>query len=507
MLSSEQGRSENTAYSIWYFLVCAMISAVVVWLTRNALYSDSVDIGWHYVVTNYISRFWSWPPHGSVRPMDDYPVLAHTLAASVGVVVGSNLRAMLMISVFSTCAIYALLGWGARRSGVSGWFFALIAGTFMIVFADSNIFWGNEVITNFFYPQVLGEAAFLGFLLYITTVQRLAFKVIVACAAVLLLDYVHTLSAVHLALSFPFLWTMQFLQGWRATRRFPWQTFTLAGVLMGGLSLLVISNDAFFSMIKNATHDGGISVYLGNAGILALIFVNGILFVALAVLAASNKSGLICPNFVLAALGGVTGAAFVQWVLFNLCGYGSPYAVAKHAFGLGSLFVVAIATITLDVFTIPAKSLLGDFHAKLPIRSSGIPLAGSAFMCLALVSLFWNRPSLSLQRVEIYENDAKQLSENELGSKVLGHTVSFNTQFPIGINFAIAKAVLGVSGYNQIEQIQIFFGKLDSKVQTADYFLISSIQAAGLDPACEVTTSLPLTVSRLVHARCYNEIK
>ena len=153
-------------------------------------------------------------------------------------------------------------------------------------------------ITNFFYPQVLGEAG-ISDSIGITTLQRLAFKVIVACGAVLLLDYVHTLSAVHLALSFPFLWTMQFLQGWRATRRFPWQTFTLAGVNhMGGLSLLVISNHAFFSMVKNATHDGGISVYLGNAGILALIFVNGILFVALAVLAASNKSGLICPNFV-----------------------------------------------------------------------------------------------------------------------------------------------------------------------------------------------------------------
>src|SRR5262249_52711594 len=160
------------------------------------------------------------PPHGSVRPMDDYPVLAHTLAASVGAVIGSNLRALFMLSVFSTCAIYALLGWGTRRSGVSGGFFALIAGTLMIVLARSNIFWGNEVIGNFFYPQVVGEAGFLAFLLYITTLKRFAFKVIVACGAVILLNYVYTLSAVHLALSFPFLWTTRFLQDWQATRRF-----------------------------------------------------------------------------------------------------------------------------------------------------------------------------------------------------------------------------------------------------------------------------------------------
>jgi hypothetical protein len=276
---------------------------------------------------------------------------------------------------------------------------------------------------------------------------------------------------------------------------------------MSALSFLVVSNDAFFSMIKNAAHNGGISVYLGNTGILALIFVNGILFVTLALFVASNKSGLIYPNFVLAALGGVTGAAFVQWLSFNLLGYGSAYAVAKHAFGLGSLFVVAVATITLDAFTTPAKSFLSHFHTKLPLRWSGTPLAGSVFMCLALVSLLWHRPSLSLQSVEMYQNDAKQLIESELGSKVLGHTVSFNTQFPVGINFTIAKAVLEVSGYKQIEQIQIFFGKLNPEEKAADYLLISPIQAAAFDPACEVQTSLPLTVSKLVRASCYYDMK
>jgi hypothetical protein len=507
MSGSEQKTVENNTYAIPYFLVCAMISAGVAWLTRNALYSDSVDIGWHYAITNYISQFLSWPPHDSVRPIDNYPVLAHTLATLIGVFAGSNLRAMLLLSVFSTCAIYALLGWGTRRSGFSGWLFALIAGMLMIVFAPSNIFWGNEVITNFFYPQVVGEAGFLGFLLYIASLHRLAFKVIVACGAVVLLDYIFALSAVHLALSCPLLWTVQGMQRWQATRRFPWQTVTLAGMLLAGLSLLVVSNAAFFSMVRNAAFNGGVNVSLGNGGILALIILDGTLFVVLAVLAASNKSRLIHPSFVLAALGGVTAAAFVQWVFFNLLGYGSPYAVAKHAFGLGSLFVVAITTITLDVLATPAKSFWSYFSVKLPVRLSGSPFAGCLFMCLALVSLFWNRPSLSLQNVEMYENDAKHLTKSELGNKILGHTVSFNTQFPAGINFTIAKAILEVRGYSQIEQIQIFFGRLSAEEKAADYFLISPNQAAALDPACEVQTSAPLTVSKLVRASCYHDMK
>ncbi len=46
-------------------------------------------------------------------------------------------------------------------------------------------------------------------------------------------------------------------------------------------------------MIKNATYDGGINVYLGNAGILVIILVNIALFAMLAILAVSNKSGLV----------------------------------------------------------------------------------------------------------------------------------------------------------------------------------------------------------------------
>jgi len=491
-----------------YLLASLTILACAVWWTRNILYSDSVDLGWHYVVTDYISRFWAWPPkYGSVRPADDYPLLAHTMAALVGAVIRSNLRALVMLSVLSTCAIYALLGWGARRSGLSGWSFSLMAGTLMILLAPLNIFWGDEVIANFYYAQVVGEAAFLAFLLFISTLRSLPVKVVAACAATFLLDYVYTPSAVHLALSCPLLWTVPFLQRWRITHRFPWKEFTFGGVLLGLLALLVISNSIFFSMIKNAAYNGGINVYFGNAGILVIILVNIALFAVLAILAVSNKSGLVNPNFVLAALGGVTGAAIIQWVCFDFFGYGSPYAVSKHAFALGSMLVVAFTTVTLDLLSAASRFLLRPFHAQVQIRLAGTALAPSLFMGLALLSLWWDRPNLSLRSIETYENDARQLVSSEEGSSVVGRTVSFNSQFSSGINFTIAKVALGVSGYNQIEQVMIYSGNLRPEEQTADYFLISPVQATRLDPACEVKTSFPLVASRLVRATCYNQIR
>jgi hypothetical protein len=79
--------------------------------------------------------------------------------------------------------------------------------------------------------------------------------------------------------------------------------------------------------------------------------------------------------------------------------------------------------------------------------------------------------------VEAYETDTRRLVASELGSEVLRNAVSFNTQFSIGISFTIAKGVLEVAGYNEIEQIQIFFSKLRPEEQTARYLLTSSLQS------------------------------
>jgi hypothetical protein len=259
-------------------------------------------------------------------------------------------------------------------------------------------------------------------------------------------------------------------------------------------------------MVQNAAHDGGVLLGLGHRGILGLILVNSALFAVLAYLVSIDKSGLLLPNFVIAALGGVTAAAFTQWILFEALGYGSPYAVAKHAFALGSLFVVAVVTVILDLLI--AVTGLSTISVRMKIRTglSNSPLAPILFMGLALGSLWWNRPSLSLRAVEAYDHDAQFLAASKLGSEILGNTVSFNTQFPTGINFAIAKGSLNVAGYNQIEQIQIFFGKLRTEEQTARYFLISPVQASPLNPNCEVQLHPPLAASKLLHARCYEQL-
>jgi hypothetical protein len=485
-----------------YLATALLISACAVWITRKALYSESLDVGNHYAVTEYISRYGAWPPTRSpVRPWDDYPLLAHTMAAFAGRAIGSNLRALLALSVLSTCAIYAVLGWGTRRFGLSGWIFSLSAGGLMMLFSYLNIFWGSEVITNFFYAQIVGEAGYLAFLLLISNLRDWSVKAVVGCAGTYVLVHVYTLSAVHLALSCPLLWAVHFLQSWQINRRLPFRELAFGALLLSILIILVAANDTFSSMVANAGHGARIDV-LGNGGFVGIVFANLLLLAALAFMSINNKSGLMNPDFVLAALGGVTGAALIQWLTREVFGYGAPYALSKHTFALGSMFVVAAATVALDMFFALSRSR----HAARNINFGGSVLAPALFMTLALLSLWWGRPRIDLTTVEAFDNDARKLAAGEIGKTVVGQTVAFHSRFSEGINFAVALADLGVSEHNRVEQVSIYSGKLRPEEQTAAYFVVSPNQMTTLHPDCRVLNIPPLKVSILVHARCYDQV-
>jgi hypothetical protein len=264
---------------------------------------------------------------------------------------------------------------------------------------------------------------------------------------------------------------------------------------------MVVANNTFLSMVTNAAHGLRIDV-LGDAGFIGVIFINIFLFGVITFLCVNNKSGLTNADFVLAALGGTTSAALIQWLSRELLGYGSPYSLSKHTFALGSMFIVALVTVTLDMFFVLSKSQYTARNTTLSVSA----LAPALFMTLALFSIWWGRPSTNLRSVEMLDSDARQLAVGEIGKAVVDHTVAFHSQFSLGVNFAVAKGVLGLSGHNQIEQILVYLRKLEPEEQTAIYFLVSPDQMTKLHVDCGVLASLPLKISRLVHASCYDKL-
>ena len=152
-----------------------------------------------YAAADYIGRTRAWPPPASaVMPADNYPLLSHTIAGLLGVGIGSTLRALLTLSILSTCLIYGVLGWATRRSDSFGLPFAVVAGALTFLFAPLNIIWGNEVISNFFFPQIVGDALFLLILFVTTTLINFRAKLILLCVStVILIKYIRYM---------PFIW-------------------------------------------------------------------------------------------------------------------------------------------------------------------------------------------------------------------------------------------------------------------------------------------------------------
>jgi hypothetical protein len=501
-------RAETVVEVTGYLLCVVAVSVCGIVLALSVVYSDSTDLGGHYATADYIAKSGAWPPpESSAYPADNYPLLSYTLAALLGLGLGSTLRGLLVVAMLSACSIYAVLGWAGRRSDTFGVPFVLLAGCLMLLLAPLNIFWGNEIIYNFFYSQIVGNAFFVLVLFQASIFHSLRAKLLLVCVSTVLLGQIYTISSLDLALSAPLLWIIPILRTWYATKIFQFRRFRDCVILAGFLLFLVVATPTFFGMITIASHNGGISVRLGNWGILLLILAAVGLWIALAIFSFLNRTGLKNADFVLAALGGVTGAAMLQWISWNVFGHGSDYAVSKHAFGLGTMVVIGLATVAADVVAI-----LNDRTRFLSRNWRWLQLPAfvgpSLFMILAFISLWaLHRPTFKVSDLETYEADARRLvSTDPFNKTVYGHAISFNSEVTDGINYIVAKAALGLRDYNQVEQVFILAAPLTPEQQTARYFLISVTQAKSIQPSCLVDTRSVLTVSRLARASCYDEI-
>ena len=130
---------------------------------------------------------------------------------------------------------------------------------------------------------------------------------------------------------------------------------------------------------------------------------------------------------------------------------------------------------------------------------------------IAVIAVFYYRPSTSLSAFVAYVFDARSLEHASAPRDLAGNTLSLNNEFDAGQNFAVlATHFRGAWTASSIE----FFDVWDDRVRPlgapmgAKYSLISRRQwdqlaAAGAPQDCQVRTSAPLAVSALLLSRCY----
>ena len=272
---------------------------------------------------------------------------------------------------------YLRCAWPAHAAGAKNEFAAAALVSIVLILGASitRQLSGNEIIENFFYAQLAGDFIMLvAFSLLTAWTPRSRFIwLLSAIAAVEVVETFYVQSAVRLALA---LVLFQVPLVWRSRDR----NIKIQAAFVLLLPAVVPLHPSFMSMVRSSAHDGAISVSLHSM----LLAVALLLAITLPAWIKQARSNQVDGDFALNCLGlGVALSAVVQIAAFFALGLGSPYAIKKHAFLVGTLLVTIAAVRTMRLT--PLRGAVGR------LNGSGLfsgPAAACAFATIAVALIF-----------------------------------------------------------------------------------------------------------------------
>jgi hypothetical protein len=430
-------------------LIVAVTVAAVLLAFGQHYYSWSIDLAFHYSLARNIAESWALPHEEAyLGYMGSYPPVAHLFAAIVGSFLGSTMLGMTSAALGAVVGIYifllSMMRFNRRDAAV---FAYIIFCCSVISLRRHNVFFGGEIIGNFFFAQVIG--VFLSFAAYyaITAVKGSLTQGILTVCTTYLLGWVYPLAQVYLATScFSFI-ALSGLQEVLSYRALKTPTVISLSLLLVGLPLAIARHPTFRLMASAAQDNAGYVGSLSAGSVvgcaIALLFVAGILFVFLL----RGNLDLVNPIRFVALAVAVACSGILQWIVLRFFGNGSEYAVVKHGFGIVTLLVASIAVLL-------ASRLRFSSFAITTKRNSPLPLLLAAATSFVLVFVVF--PAGRPIRPMLDDIDfAKRVSTRDPGGELLGATVVLDPRL------------------TTVEQFSIAFGELKMHVNAAIAFYLS----------------------------------
>ena len=398
------------------FVILLMLAVVGYFGSR--LFTDGGDLGWHYGLTDYIAQHGAIPGPADqyLQAMLNYPPASHVIAASIGSLLGSTLQAIFLTAAIYTFGIYVVLGLLMQRGAKKGFAAAALVSIVLILSAQvSRIsYQATKSFKISIMPSCLAiSSSRVAFALLTAWTPRSRFIwLLSATAAVEVVETFYVLSAVRLALA---LVLFQMPLVWRSRdRNFKIQ----AAIIVLLLPAVVPLHPSFMSMVQNSAHDGAISVSLHPM----LLSVALLLAITLPAWIKQTRSDKADGDFALNCLGlGVALSAVIQIVAFFALGLGSPYAIKKHAFLVGTLLVMIAALRTIRL--IPLSGAVGRLHGG-RLLSGAAPAFALATIAVFLIFPWHSQPLAPFLR---YDLEVRTLISGT--SDLQGSTISANKDF------------------------------------------------------------------------------
>ena len=473
------------------FGATCVAAGIAIYVIGTRDFGISSDPGLHYAFAEELVRGYRWPVSGELPfPIDmaDYPPGAHLLALAVGVLVDSTLRGIFIVTGLAFVVSYLALSGIARRRDIASTVAAL--AVFVLIAAATNklrAYFGNEVISHFFFAQLVGTAAMLIAFLVVARIIRYRFLVwlLSSVVAAHLVAWFYPFSAIQFVFAATALQAIQIFD--RPER---WRVISAkSAVTAGALGLSLVVHPTFFGMVHNAAHDGGI--------VFPLFFI-----AALVACVAGGVVGLWWCRLLSATLQfdalsalaiGICAATLAQAVAYYGLSLGSPYAIKKHGFALGTVAAMVAASLIVELPAVrTALEKVGPRRVA-AFKSFVAP----AFLLFVLAAVFTGRPSFPVAGMIHYDKELRGFMSQADSAKFFGLTLSANAALPRQQNFTVAPARLRPVATVWTEQFQLFTRIFDMP-KAAQFVIVA--RGSTAEPSCVAATSASFEI---IDAKCF----
>jgi hypothetical protein len=412
----ETGRRNPTARFLNLALLVA--SGGYFLLSRlDTLWSGGADLAFHTMLVSRHMEVFNVANvvDPALGPLGQYPQFAYIPAAIAGKLAGSPVIGI-QVAALSALLLVWLFGAFAARTVPAG-----IAPVFLLVFSwmavinDVSVrleLFGNEIVKNFFYAQLVGQAAAMGALLASVAMELRGvhprWRYLLLVASIVLLVNIHLVPTLEM-LGFIFLTVA--LDVWRASPSDRWKRLAEGGVAIAAALAFVLFHPAFTSAVSTSTNDGGLPLRYTpqplHMAVLALI-VGGLCAAALlAWIRWLDDEGRRQWSYVkvLSVFGlSAAGCCIAQYAALH-AGYGSPYAVKKYAYALNTVLLLFLGLAIAARITVVLKRRRAN-PAFFSPRSSWT-LACLAPLALIFSGLYRTPGQISVSRLAAVDEFAR----------------------------------------------------------------------------------------------------
>ena len=412
-------------------------AALLLLVMSNQIWSGSVDFAHHYTLVERLLEPGgvSTTPDPTLREMQVYPRLGHLIATVVAVPFDSAIVGMALTATASLIAI-----WIAIASILSGFrptlrSRVLLATACSIAIGGGALklqIFGTEIVGNYFFSQLLGQAALLiAMATALRLEQRSAPRWLLhgfLAVSIVAIESIHLLPAIEGLGLIGVLLLSDVVDSWRnaeARRAFA-RPLLAAGLVWIVTAIAVVAHPTFAVMRSISENNGDLQLPLLHTltALLALALVVLGFSITLILRYSKTAAGIrdaALPLKYIGALGVSCSVLLVlQWLALH-GGQGSEYACKKYVFALTSIFLVE-----LPLLFIATPGGLNAMSGSQQERTGRLihSVTAVAFIIVAVLSATPRHSDLSVRSLRNIEHQTKAIEAFRVARDIKGTAIA-----------------------------------------------------------------------------------